>query len=148
MKFSVHVNSHGNDFEIKRVVSTANWNFALVIFNSVIFISDIQFNGISSRDIENWMTQSKLKLNNEKMKFMIIGTKQQHLKQSVQHWDCSVMNLGITFDTSLSLDKQISKTFKSLFYYLYNMKIRKILTAESCTILIYAFITCCLDYCI
>ena len=88
---------------------------------------------------------------------MIIGTRQQLSKQSINHLtvgtssiepSSSVRNLGTTFDTNLSLDKQIASTCKSSFYYLYNMrKIRKFISPNSCATLVNAFKTCRIDYC-
>ena len=109
------------------------------------------------KDIQRWMTCSKLKMNDGKTKFMIIGMRQQLSKQSINHLtvgtssiepSSSVRNLGTIFDTNLSLDKQIATTCKSSFYYLnYFRKIRKFLSPNSCATLVNAFITCRIDYC-
>ena len=106
---------------------------------------------------QRWMTCRKLKMNDGKTEFVIIGTRQQLSKQSINHLtvgtssiepSSSVRNLGTIFDTNLSLDKQIASTCKSSFYYLYNIrKIRKFLSSpSSCATLVNAFITCRIDY--
>ena len=93
------------------------------------------------KDIQRWMTCSKLKMKDGTTEFMIIGTRQQLSKQSINHLtvgtssiepSSSVRNLGTVFDTNLSLDKQIASTCKSSFYYLYNIRnIRKFLRHSS-----------------
>ena len=109
------------------------------------------------KDIQRWMTCSELEMNDGKTEFMIIGTRQQLSKQSINHLtvgtssiepSSSVRNLGTIFDPNLSLDKQIASTCKSSFYYLYNIrKIRKFLSPNSYATLVNAFITCRRDYC-
>ena len=109
------------------------------------------------KDIQRWMTCSKLKMNDGKTEFMITGTRQQLSKQSINHLtvgtssiepSSSVRNLGTISDTNLSSDKQIASTCKSSFYYLYDIrKIRKFLSPSSCATLVNAFITCRIDYC-
>ena len=59
-----------------------------------------------------------------------------------------VRNLGVWFDTNLSMYTLITKTCNTAFYYLHNIRaIRKYLTRESTETLIHAFITSRLDYC-
>ena len=77
----------------------------------------------------------KLKLNDDKTEFMIIGSRQQLEKVSVAELsvgDISVApastarNLGVLFDRNLKFDAQITKTCCTGYYYLHNIrKIRK-----------------------
>ena len=92
-------------------------------------------------DICTWMLTDKLKLNDDKTEFMLIGTKQQLFKVNI---DCLTVgsidvapftvarNLGTWFDSNLNLQEQVHKTCKSGFFHLYNIRrIRKYLSQES-----------------
>ena len=86
-----------------------------------------------------WM--DKLKLNDDKTEFMIIGSRQQLEKVSVAELSvgdisvapgCTARNLGLLFDRNLKFDAQITKTCCAGYYYLHNIrKIRKYLTLDS-----------------
>ena len=99
----------------------------------------------------------KLLLNEEKTKFLLIGTKQQLAKVDIGHIKVGkvniaphspVKNLGVWFDSNLSMVDHITKTCSAAFYYLYNIRrIRKYLTKECTETLIHAFISSRLDYC-
>ena len=99
----------------------------------------------------------KLLLNEEKTKFLLIGTKQQLAKVDIGHIKVDkvniaphspVKNLGVWFDSNLSMVNHITKTCSVAFYYLYNIRrIRKYLTKKCTETLIHAFISTGLDYC-
>ena len=101
------------------------------------------------------MVTDKLKLNDDKTEFLIIGTQQQLSKVHIEKLsvgDVSVTpatvarNLGTWFDTNLSLVTHIAK--KAVFYHLHNIRrIRKFLTMKSTQVLVHAFIMGRLDYC-
>ena len=108
-------------------------------------------------DIRTWMLTDKLKLNDDKTEFMLIGTKQQLSKVNI---DCLTVgsidvapvtvarNLGTWFDSNLNLQEQIQKTCKSGFFHLYNIRrIQKYLSQESARTLVHAFIISRIDYC-
>ena len=107
--------------------------------------------------IRAWMITDKLKLNDDKTEFSIIGTRQQLSKVDIEKLsvgDVSVApvavarNLGTWFDTNLSLVTHITKTCKAAFYHLHNIRrIRKFLTVESTKVLVHAFIIGRIDYC-
>ena len=107
--------------------------------------------------IRAWMITDKLKLNDDKTEFLIIGTRQQLSKVHIEKLsvgDVSVKpatvarNLGTWFDTNLSLVTHIAKTCKAAFYHLHNIRrIRKFLTMKSTKVLVDAFIIGCIDYC-
>ena len=74
------------------------------------------------------MVVDKLKLNEEKTEFMLIGTHQQLSKV----WTDSVLvagsvvssvsearNLGVWFDSKFQFQTHINKTYQSAFYYIY-----------------------------
>ena len=86
-------------------------------------------------DIREWMLNNKLKLNDDKTEFIIIGTSQQLAKVSINTLRVgaatitpvsSARDLGSWFDSKLTMEIHISKTCNSAFYYLYNLRrIRK-----------------------
>ena len=108
-------------------------------------------------DIKKWMLADKLKLNDGKSEFMIIGTRQQLAKVSVDTLRVGnvhltplseACNLGCWFDSQLSMVTHIHKVCKSAYYHLYNLrKIRKFLDNQSIKTLVNALITSRLDYC-
>ena len=99
----------------------------------------------------------RLKLNDDKTEFIIIGTRQQLVKvniDSLQVGESStdpsnrVKNLGCWFDGQLKMDIQINSICKTAFYYLYNIRtIRKFLNPECTEILVNAFVTSRLNFC-
>ena len=101
--------------------------------------------------------ENKLLLNEEKTELLLIGTKQQLAKVDIGHIKVGkvniaphspVKNLGVWFDSNLSMVDHITKTCSAAFYYLYNIRrIRKYLTKECTETLIHAFISSRLDYC-
>ena len=80
-------------------------------------------------NVRAWMTEDQLMLNDDKTEFLIIGTRQQLSKVSIQSIKigqtevspvASARNLGTWFDTHLDMGTHITKTCSSAFYYLYN----------------------------
>ena len=108
-------------------------------------------------DVRAWMREDQLMLNDDKTEFLIIGTRQQLSKVSIQSINVgqaevssvvSARNLDTCFDTHLNMGTQITKTCSSAFYYLYDIRhIRKYLSRESTVKLVHAFISSRLDYC-
>ncbi len=67
------------------------------------------------------------------------------LSASVQPY---VRNLGVTFDSSLKFDKQISTVVKGSFFHLRSIaKLKQLLRHKDLETVIHAFITSRLDYC-
>ena len=109
------------------------------------------------KDIRQQMSQDKLLRNDAKMELLLIGTRQQLAKitidgitvgHSVIVPQSPVRNLGVRLDSNLSMGDYITKTSSAAFYYLYNIRrIRKYLSKECTTTLIHAFISSRLDYC-
>ena len=75
-------------------------------------------------DIKKWMLADKLKLNDDKTEFIIIGTRQQLAKVSVDSLcigdeiikpSSVVRNLGSWFDLQLKMDLHINKCCKAAF---------------------------------
>jgi len=108
-------------------------------------------------DIRKWMLADRLKLNDDKTEFIIIGTRQQLAKVSVDSLcigdetitlSNEVKNLGCWFDTQLKMDAHINKCCRAAFFHLFNIRrIRKFLSYNTVQILINAFVISRLDYC-
>ena len=103
------------------------------------------------------MSQDKLLMNDAKTELLLIGTRQQLAKNSIDGITVGhsvivpkslVRNLGVWLDSNLSMGDHMTKTSSAAFYYLYNIRrIRKYLSKECTTTLIHAFISSRLDYC-
>lgn len=93
----------------------------------------------SIADFSQWMQTDKLKLNADKTDCLLIGTRQQLQKVSnISIFSVGnskiapsfeVRNLGIWFDSKMSMLSRINRTCSSAFYHLYNIRrIRKYLS--------------------
>ena len=108
------------------------------------------------QDVSRWMSANKLVLNERKTEIVHFHSKFKDVNELVSlnigsaTVNCcdSVRNLGIYFDSVLSMDTHISKVSQSVSFSLYRIsRIRKFLS-QSCTErLIHAFVTSRLDYC-
>ena len=107
--------------------------------------------------VRNWMASNRLFINGSKTEFMIIGSRKQLAKISVDSVTVGdaiikpvtyVRNLGVWFDQHVKMSDHIGKICSKAFYSLYNLRqIRKCLTDEACKTLVHARVTCHLDYC-
>ena len=108
------------------------------------------------RDIDLWMLENNLKLNDDKTEILVFHAKHrpapsldflQVANASVAPSD-SAKNIGTIFDTTVSLDKQIAQVCKSAFFSLRNIaSIRKFLSYDATKTLVHAFVTAKLDNC-
>jgi hypothetical protein len=90
------------------------------------------------RAVRAWMVIDKMKMNDGKTEFMIIGTRQQLTKVTVDRLivgNSSITavnkarNLGVWFDSNMNFNVHITKTCNLAFYFLHNIRrIRKYLT--------------------
>ena len=111
----------------------------------------------SIQDIRQWMSQDKLLMNDAKTELLLIGTRQQLAKitidgitvgHSVIAPQSPIRNPGVWLDSDLSIGDHITKTSSAAFYYLYNIsRIRKYFSKECTEPLIHAFISSHLNYC-
>ncbi|XP_074476551.1 uncharacterized protein LOC141758790 [Sebastes fasciatus] len=107
--------------------------------------------------IKAWMQQNFLKLNSDKTQLLLIGskstlTKTNNLTLNIDGTSVSpspqARNLGVIFDSTLSLEPHIRQLVKISFFHLRNIaKIRPSLTPPTAEKLIHAFISSRLDYC-
>ena len=101
---------------------------------------------------------SKLKLNADKTKFLIIGTSTQRAKldgffpthilsQSITP-AASVLNLRVTFDENFHFKQHISKTCRCCFYHIRDLRrIRRLLSLSVDKTIATALVSSRLDYC-
>ena len=108
-------------------------------------------------DIRNWMRDMRLKMNDAKTEYILIGTQKQLAKckatsitignTTIQAADC-VRNLGAYFDKNMSMEKHINTKCKAAYAQLFNIaKIRKFLDNKSAETLIHALVHSHIDYC-
>ena len=108
-------------------------------------------------DVKQWMTDNKLKLNDDKTEAILFRKKtvtSASLPQSIQICNSEISfsdharNLGFTVSSDMSLDKHISLVCRSAYFELHRISsIRKFLTIQITNTLICAFVLSKLDYC-
>lgn len=109
-------------------------------------------------DVSEWMLRNRLKLNEDKTIVMLVRSK--HMRSNVNvmpirvnnteaiPYTSSAKNLGVIFDSTLSLEEFIKLKCKSARYHLRNIgKIRPYLSSKSIEQLVHAFISANIDYC-
>jgi hypothetical protein len=109
------------------------------------------------REVRKWMARNKLKINDKKTEFLIIGSRQQLQKLSIKGVHVGqdlitpvkkVRNLGVIFDENMTMEKHIAKVCSTAFYHLHNIRsIRRYLSQEAACTLIHAFVGSQMDYC-
>ena len=110
-------------------------------------------------DIRTWMITKKLKINDDKTEFVTIGSPNMHSKLQCHDLSLAVgnsnispaysaKNLGVLFDSTLTMDGQVTKICQSAGYHLRNIgSIRNLLSDSACTQLVHSLISSRLDYC-
>ena len=109
-------------------------------------------------DIQNFMSANKLKLNPEKTKFILIGSKNNR-KQLLPHFPInilgnqvspaqSVRNLRVMFDSNFSFSDHVSQVIKSTRVHARDLyRIRPLLDLNTSVLLANALASSRLDYC-
>ena len=113
------------------------------------------FNCLS--DVDVWMSQNRLKLNQSKTQLLPVGTWQQLSKinfMEIQNTDeivkfsSEITNLGFIFDSNLSMHEHIKRLTCSCSMQLRKLRlIRSCLNKSTIETLIHAFVHSRLDYC-
>ncbi len=108
-------------------------------------------------DVKSWMLEYKLKMNDGKTEFIVIGSRQQLEKiqfDSIRVGEAtvtavdSVRDLGAYLDSQMSMETHIENKCKAAFKQLYNLRrIRKYLSQEATEMLVHSFIFSHIDYC-
>jgi hypothetical protein len=105
-------------------------------------------------DVYKWMLQYNLKLNNDKTEVLILHSKHRPMPplNSIKVADVCVKptdaarNVGVVFDSTMTLEKHINNICKTSFYHIRNIsRIRRYLSFESAKTLIHAFVTSRID---
>ena len=107
--------------------------------------------------VSDWMSANKLKLNEEKTEFLVIGCRHQLKKVAINSITISgavipksskARNLGVIVDEQLNMSAHVNQICKSCYANLQNLyKIRPFLTKSATKKLVHATIISKLDYC-
>jgi Reverse transcriptase (RNA-dependent DNA polymerase) len=105
----------------------------------------------------DWLTSNRLSVNPSKTEYLLVGTAQQRAKilspsltfqGNTLSPSSEVRNLGVTFDSGLSLSKHVSNICRSAFHQIRQLRqIRSSLDVKSASILAHALVSSKLDYC-
>ena len=108
-------------------------------------------------DIKTWMLSFKLKMNDSKTEFLVIGSRQQLAKvncNSIKVGDSmvqavdNVRDLGAYLDKNMSMVTHINTKCRTACMHLYNLRrIRKYLSREATETLVHSLIFSHIDYC-
>ena len=109
-------------------------------------------------DIKDWMTDNKLKLNDDKTEVMIISSSRMSTALSIPEsfdignasvpFSDTVKNLGVTLECHLSLKTHVLNVVRTANFELRRISsIRRLLTTEATATLVSAFILSRFDYC-
>ncbi len=100
------------------------------------------------RDVKQWMSANFLQLNHSKTEVLSFGSPAStevfasKLGPLSGNLHSHVKNLGVTFDSALTFDKQVNAVVRSCFYQLKNIaKIKSFLTLRDMASVIHAFIS-------
>ena len=107
-------------------------------------------------NISHWMSCNKLKLNESKTEFFIAASKHNLIKlkdtticigsEEIQP-SSTIKNLGVTFDSTMSMTPHIRAMCKSINFTLWNMsRVRKFIDRDSCSHAMRALVLSRLDY--
>lgn len=104
--------------------------------------------------INDWMCQNFLQLNQDKTEIIVFGALEERLKVTAHLESLSlkpknqVKNLGVIIDSDLNFNSHIKSIKKSAFYHLKNIaRIRNFMSKQDLEKLMHAFISSRLDYC-
>mgnify|MGYP001548869816 CR=1 FL=1 len=111
---------------------------------------------VTVHHIGSWMNNNLMKLNTYKTELLIISSKKQldnlrdiklKVGSDIISPSTSARNIGVNFDSTLSLVPHISTCVKSALFHLRNIgRIRKYLTQDATAQLVHSLVTSRLDY--
>ena len=93
------------------------------------------------REVDAWMTANMFKMNRDKTELLVLIARHRPLPPLTSITVCDeeidlsskARNIGVIFDTSMSMENHIAAMCKSAFYHLRNIsRIRKYLRAVCC----------------
>ena len=156
------------DRPVGLIADKHDMNYHIYADDVQLYVSFEPGNGISERqaldklldcinELNSWMTANFLKLNQDKTEILVFKRAHHNITDelnlidiggNVIHPAHSARNLGVVFDTSLTLECHIKKVCKNAYFEIRNIsKIRKYLTDAAAATLVHAFVTSKLDYC-
>ena len=108
-------------------------------------------------EISTWMVGMKIKLNNSKTEYILIGTRQQLAKcinmtidiggDEVHALNC-VRNVGAYFDKHMTMEQHVKSKCRAAYAQLYNIgKVRKYIDHQNAEKLIHTLVHSHIDYC-
>ena len=108
-------------------------------------------------DIRTWMFTHQLKINDSKTEFLLFGTKQQLEKVNISEIKVgsdvikpvqSTHNLGVMFDSSLSMRDHVNQVCKKGYHQLTKVwQIKKYMDKPALASVVHSFVTSGMDYC-
>ena len=141
---SIHLHLYADDTQLYLAFNAEDGQNATGVMNACI------------DDIQSWMTQNKLKLNDSKTELLVITPPRLltspnialHVGDAAVNPSLTVRNLGTQFHHNASMTDHIKNVSKSCFYYLRNIaRIRHMLTQDATEKLVHSLISTRLDYC-
>ena len=110
-----------------------------------------------THDVNNWMRDNYLKMNNDKTELLLCGTSQKLNTVDVNnvligdeliYFSKTVKNLGVTLDQTLSLNTHVSTVRKSCYFVIRNIsKFRSFINHKATVQLVVSLVLSKLDYC-
>ena len=107
-------------------------------------------------EMKTWMICNKLQLNDDKSEFLIIASRHQmskiqchslHIGNYVINAKPSVRNLGVQFDSEMSMSAHVNLTCRNLFFQIRNINsVRKSMSEKITASIIHPYILSRLDY--
>ena len=106
------------------------------------------------RDVFSWMTSNKLTVNPKKTKYLLFNLRNINPPVNTSNFDSNIIslsdsskNLGVIFQTDMSLDKHVSSIVKSCFFQLRDFQhIRLFISKTAAITLANAFVHSRLDF--
>ena len=150
---------------IAHEIQAQSFSYHLYADDTQIYISfaskdsgtNLQSLSLTLDTVHSWFTSNRLTLNPAKTEFLIIGTRQQRAKlvsTTLNFADTqldpvpSARNLGVVFDSEMSLESHISKVCQTSYLHIRQIrKVRHLLDLNSAILIANSLVSSRLDYC-